>query len=138
MSYVNKVFLAYAMRLKNAALWSDIPSVSSSLMASSFTKSTASLSSSDDTLSFNSSFAFLTNIKTLHCNLANYLALSGGWAFDLNKLESPSPKDALWQVSLKLVHWFQRRSRKCEKCTDRQMDDGQKAIRIPHLNLQFR
>ena len=27
----------------------------------------------------------------------------------LNKLESPTPKDALWQVWLKLVQWFLRR-----------------------------
>ena len=27
----------------------------------------------------------------------------------LNKLESSSPKDALWQVWLKLVQWFLRR-----------------------------
>ena len=27
----------------------------------------------------------------------------------LNNLESPSPKDALWQVWLKLAQWFWRR-----------------------------
>ena len=27
----------------------------------------------------------------------------------LNKLESPSPKNALWQVWLQLVQWFLRR-----------------------------
>ena len=28
--------------------------------------------------------------------------------YDLNKLESPSPKDALCQVGLKLAQWFWR------------------------------
>ena len=40
----------------------------------------------------------------------------------LNKLESPSPKDALCQVWLKLAQWFWRRRWKCEKFTDRQTD----------------
>ena len=32
-----------------------------------------------------------------------------GWVLHLNKLESPSPKDALWQVWLKMAKWFWRR-----------------------------
>ena len=37
--------------------------------------------------------------------------LYGYWMFfHLNKLESHSPKDAKWQVWLKLVQWFLRRS----------------------------
>ena len=36
----------------------------------------------------------------------NYLALEKGKALHLNKLESPSPKDALCQVWLKLTQWF--------------------------------
>ena len=32
-----------------------------------------------------------------------------GWVLHLNKLESPSPKDALWQVWLKMAQWFWRR-----------------------------
>ena len=34
--------------------------------------------------------------------LCNYLPLEKGGTLDLNKLESPSPKDALCQVWLKL------------------------------------
>ena len=52
----------------------------------------------------------------------NYLPLKIGGAFHLNKLESPSLKDALCQVWLKLAHWFWRRRWKCEKFTDRQTD----------------
>ena len=39
----------------------------------------------------------------------NYLPLEKDRALHLNKLESPSPKDALCQVWLKLAQWFWRR-----------------------------
>ena len=39
----------------------------------------------------------------------NNLPLEIGWVLHLNKLGSPSPKDALWQVWLKLAQWFWRR-----------------------------
>ena len=39
----------------------------------------------------------------------NHLLLEKGGALHLNKLESPSPKDALCQVWLKLTQWFWRR-----------------------------
>ena len=39
----------------------------------------------------------------------NDLALEKGRALHLNKLESPSPKDALCQVWLKLVQWLWKR-----------------------------
>ena len=39
----------------------------------------------------------------------NYLPLEKGEALHLNKTESPSPKDALCQVWLKLAQWFWRR-----------------------------
>ena len=39
----------------------------------------------------------------------NYLPFEKGGALHLNKLESPSPKDALCQVWLKLAQWFWRR-----------------------------
>ena len=39
----------------------------------------------------------------------NYLHFRKGEAFHLNKLESPSPKDALCQVWLKLAQWLMRR-----------------------------
>ena len=40
------------------------------------------------------------------CYLCNYLLLETGEALHLNKLESPSPEDALCQVWLKLAQWF--------------------------------
>ena len=51
----------------------------------------------------------------------NYLPLKKGGAHHLNKLESPSPKDALCHVWLKLAQWFWRRW-KCEKFTDGRTD----------------
>ena len=39
----------------------------------------------------------------------NYLPLEKGWVLHLNKLESPSPKNALCLVWLKLVQWILRR-----------------------------
>ena len=41
-----------------------------------------------------------------------FLPFEKGVAQHLNRLESPSPKDALCQVWLKLAKWFLRRSRK--------------------------
>ena len=35
-----------------------------------------------------------------------YHLLEKGWVLHLNKLVSPSPKDALCQIYLKLVQWF--------------------------------
>ena len=52
----------------------------------------------------------------------NYLPLEKGMTLHFNKLESPSPKDALCQVWLKLVQWFWRRQWKCEKFTDGRTD----------------
>ena len=54
------------------------------------------------------------NIFSLFCY---YLALEKSVVGHLNKLESPSPKDTLYQAWLKLVQWFVRRRRKCEKFT---------------------
>ena len=39
----------------------------------------------------------------------NYLPLEKGVALPLNKFKSPSPKDAMCQVWLKLAQWFWRR-----------------------------
>ena len=39
----------------------------------------------------------------------NYLPFEKDGALHLNKLDSPSPKDALCKVWLKLAHWFWRR-----------------------------
>jgi hypothetical protein len=39
-----------------------------------------------------------------------YFPLENGYPLRLNKLGSPSPKDYLFQVWLKLAQWFWRRS----------------------------
>ena len=52
----------------------------------------------------------------------NYLPLEKNGALHLNKVESPSPKDGLCLVWLKLAQWFWRRRWKCEKFTDRRTD----------------
>ena len=43
------------------------------------------------------------NVFSLYCN---YLPLEKGGALHLNKIESPSPKDALYQDWSKLTQWF--------------------------------
>ena len=80
-------------------------------------------------------FLNLFNVFTL---FHYYLPLEKDGALHLDKLESPSPKDALWQIWLKLAQWFLRRRWKCEKFTDRRTDDGQQVIRKAHLNFQLR
>ena len=54
-------------------------------------------------------FYIFVNVFSL---FRNYLHLEKGRALHLNKLESPSPKEDLYQVWLKLAQWFLRRSRK--------------------------
>ena len=76
----------------------------------------------------------------------NYLPLEKDMALFYNKLESPSPKDALYQVWLKLAQWFWRRRWKCEKftttttttTTTTSTDNGQILIRKAHLSLRLR
>ena len=46
------------------------------------------------------------NFVILFSLIRNYLSLEKGGVFHLNKLKSPSPKDALCQVWLKLAKWF--------------------------------
>ena len=53
-------------------------------------------------------FSNFVNVFSL---FRNYLPLEKGGALHLKKLESPSPKDALCQVWLKLAQWFWRRRR---------------------------
>ena len=55
---------------------------------------------------------FLLNFINVFFLFRNYLPLEKAWLY-LNKLESPSPKDAMCQVWLILVQWFWKR--KCEK-----------------------
>ena len=64
----------------------------------------------------------------------NYLPLEKGGALHLNKLESSSPKDALWQV------WFSRRKKKLENftTTTTTTDNGQTLIRKAKLSLRLR
>ena len=66
---------------------------------------------------------FFNNFVHVFSLFHSYIPLEKGVALHLKKLESPSPKDALCQVWLKLAQ-FWRRSRKCEKFSHRQTDDG--------------
>ena len=52
----------------------------------------------------------------------NYLPFGKGLALHFNKLESPSSRDTLCHVWLKLAQWFWSRRWKCEKFTDGQTD----------------
>ena len=61
-------------------------------------------------------------VVNLFLLIPDYLPFGKGVALHLNKLESPSPKDTLCHVWLKLAQWFWRRRWKCEKFTDRQTD----------------
>ena len=67
-----------------------------------------------------------------------HLPLETNVALYFNKLESPSPKDALCQFWLKLVQWFLRRRYKWEKFTYGQTDDRKQVIRKAHLSFQLR
>ena len=51
----------------------------------------------------------MENIANVFLLFRNYLPLEKSRALYLNKLESPSPKDALCQVWLKVAQWFWRR-----------------------------
>ena len=54
------------------------------------------------------------NIFSVFLHFRYYLPLEMTDGHHLNKSESPSPKDDLCQVWLKLAQWFRRRSRKCK------------------------
>ena len=73
----------------------------------------------------------VVNVISLFCN---YLPLGKGMALHLNKLESPSPRDTLCQVWLKLVQVFVEKKSKIGKVykrknrrTYRQTTDDQKS-----------
>ena len=53
---------------------------------------------------------FFFNFVSVFSLFRNYLLLENGGALHLNNVESPSPKDALCQVWLKLAQWFWRRN----------------------------
>ena len=76
---------------------------------------------------------FFFNFINAFSLFRNYLPLERDGVLHLNKLESPSPKDALCQVWLKLAQCFRRRW-----TCDRQTDDGRQVIRKAHLNFQLR
>ena len=63
----------------------------------------------------------------------NYIHFRKGVTLHLNKLETPSPRETLYQILLKLAQWFWRWRLKCEKITDGQTDrqtgDGRQLIR---------
>ena len=60
---------------------------------------------------------FFFNFLNVFSLSGNLFFLKKGRALYLNILESPSPKDALCQVCLKLAQWFWIRRWKCEKFT---------------------
>ena len=64
-------------------------------------------------------FLIFVNVFSL---FRNYLPLEKDRALRLNKFESPSPKDALCQIWLKLAQWFWRRRWNGEKFTDGRTD----------------
>ena len=72
----------------------------------------------------------------------NYLPLGKGGALHLKKIKSPSSKNALYQVWLKLALWFWRRTWKCEKFmktpTTTTTDNGQILMKKAHLSLRLR
>ena len=50
------------------------------------------------------------NFSNVFLLFGNYLPFKKGVGLQLNKLESPSPRDTLCQVWLKMAQWFWRRS----------------------------
>ena len=117
-------------------IWTNLNSLYPRMLCAKFGWNWFSGSGEDD-------FLILSMFFHYFCN---YLPLEKGGALHLNKLESPSPKDALCQVWLNLAQWFWRRRWKCEKFTDRrtdrqtdrQTDDGRQVIRKAHLSFQLR
>ena len=75
----------------------------------------------------------LFNFVNIFSLFLYYIPLGKGRALHLNKLEFPIPKDALYQVWLKLVQWFLRRRWKVYD-----NDNGLILIRKAHLNLWLR
>ena len=88
------------MRIYWSFIWTNLNPLHPRMLCAKFGWNWPSGSEEEDFLI--SSMYFL-----LFCN---YLTLEKGRALHLNKLESPSAKDALCQVWLKLVQWFLRRS----------------------------
>jgi hypothetical protein len=66
-----------------------------------------------------------------------YLPLEKGNHLHLNKLESPTPKDDLCQVWLKLAQWFWRRSRKCKSLKTEGKTDGRRTKGHQNSSLEL-
>jgi hypothetical protein len=66
-----------------------------------------------------------------------YLLLEKGILLHFKKLPSPSPKDDLCKVCLKLAQWFWGRSQKCEKWTDNGRTNRQQTTDIRKAHLSF-
>jgi hypothetical protein len=84
----------------------------------------------------------LYKLKSALCHLLLLSPLGEGQSPSFDQFRTPSPKDDLCQIWLKLAQWFWRRSRKYKSLqtngrTDRQTD-RQRAIRIAHLSFQVR
>jgi hypothetical protein len=69
------------------------------------------------------------------CTLLLLSAFGEGWS---PSFETPSPKNDLCQVWLKLAQWFWRRRRKCKNLQTDARTDRKPAIRIAHLSFQLR
>ena len=60
-------------------------------------------------------------------------------ALHLNELESPSPKDALCHIWLKLAQWFWRKSRNCKKGrTNRQTPNATWSKKLTDFSFQLK
>ena len=71
------------------------------------------------------------NVFSLFCN---YLPFDKGVALQLNKPESPSPKDTLWKIWLKLAQWFWLLG----SLVFRRTDARRQVIRQDHLSFQLK
>ena len=80
-------------------IWTNLNPLHPRIPSAQFGRKWLSGSGGEDFLSFVNVFS------PFH----NYLPFEKGVALYLNKLESPSPKDAVCQVWLKLAQWFWRR-----------------------------
>ena len=87
-------------------------------------------------------FNFVNVFSPFH----DYLPLAKGGALRLNKLESPSPRNTLCQVWLKLAQSFREEDEKVKSLqtdrqtdgqTDGQTDDGRQVIRKAPLSFQL-
>ena len=95
------VFLVIISPWKNILpfIWINLNSLYPGMLCAKFSWNLPRGSGEED-------FYIFVNIFSI---MHNYLPFEKGGALQLKKLESPSPKDALCQVWLKLAQWFWRR-----------------------------